>query len=298
TNIQFMRMERQGKLLVVTSPTLQEGKTTTIVNLALTMAQNGQRTLLIGANLRRPSIHRFFGIEREPGVSDILVGHGPLRDCIRTVADILMGRFEMEDIMASPGLDNLHIIESGPIPANPSELLSTAAMAQFLTEVREEYDIVLIDTPPVLPVTDSAIVAAQVDGVILVYQAGKVGRLVLKRAKAHLESARAKVWGVVLNDVQTEIAGYAYTHYYPHYYGEETPGDNTPSRLERVWNTVRGRLGGDNRASTAPTVPVDQAAPMDQPIDTPGTPVTTGGKGRRKYRNVIGGVLLLIGLAA
>ncbi|MEK7715612.1 MAG: GNVR domain-containing protein, partial [candidate division NC10 bacterium] len=124
TNIQFARMERSGKILVVTSPTLQEGKTTTIVNLALTMAQSGQRTLLVGANLRRPSIHRFFGIEREPGLANILVGSVQWRDCIRTVADILMGRFEMEDIMAAPGLDNLHIIEAGPIPAIPSELLS------------------------------------------------------------------------------------------------------------------------------------------------------------------------------
>ncbi|OGL02812.1 MAG: hypothetical protein A3E31_11740, partial [Candidatus Rokubacteria bacterium RIFCSPHIGHO2_12_FULL_73_22] len=98
TNVQFARMERSGKVLVVTSPTLQEGKTTTIVNLALTMAQSGQRTLLVGANLRRPSIHRFFGIEREPGLADILVGSVAWRDCIRTVADILMGRFEMEDI--------------------------------------------------------------------------------------------------------------------------------------------------------------------------------------------------------
>jgi len=200
-------------------------------------------------------------------------------------------------VEASPGLDNLHILESGPIPANPSELLSTPAMAQFLTEVREDYDVVLIDTPPVLPVTDSAIVAAQVDGVILVYQAGKVGRLVLKRAKTHLESARAKVWGVVLNDVQTEIAGYAYTHYYTHYYGEETPGDNTPSGLERIWNTVRGRFRGDNRASTAPTVPTEQTndLPIDMAMDAP---VATGTKSRRKYRNVISGVLLLVGLVA
>src|SRR5438132_318810 len=132
TNIQFERMERGGKVLVVTSPTLQEGKTTTIVNLALTMAQNGQKTLLVGGNMRRPSIHRFFGIEREPGLSDILVGNAQWRDCVRGVADILMGRFEMEDVMSAPGLDNLHIIEAGPIPANPSELLSTSAMTEFL----------------------------------------------------------------------------------------------------------------------------------------------------------------------
>ena len=239
TNIQFARLERAGKLLVVTSATLQEGKTTTIVNLAITMAQSGQRTLLVGSNMRRPSIHRFFGIEREPGLSDILVGSVQWRDCIRTVADILMGRFEMEDIMSAPGLDNLHIIEAGPIPANPSELLSTPAMTAFLQAVREEYDIVLIDTPPVLPVTDSAIVASQTDGVILVYQAGKVGRLVLKRAKVHIENVGGKVWGVVLNDVKSEIAGYAYTHYYTHYYGEETVVDARKEQLQRVGGFFR-----------------------------------------------------------
>ncbi len=252
TNVQFARLERGGKVLVVTSPTLQEGKTTTIVNLALTMAQSGQRTLLVGANLRRPSIHRFFGIEREPGLSDILIGHARWRDCIRTVADILMGRFEMEDIMAAPGLDNLHIIEAGPIPANPSELLSTSAMSDFLRAVAAEYDVVLVDTPPVLPVTDSAIVAGQADGVLLVYQAGKVGRLVLKRAKAHLESTRAKVWGVVLNDVQNEVAGYNYTQYYTHYYGEETPSGRNGGPLQRVWERVRSR-GGGSRAGAGST---------------------------------------------
>ncbi len=255
TNIQFARLERSGKVLVVTSPTLQEGKTTTIVNLALTMAQSGQRTLLVGANMRRPSIHRFFGIEREPGLADILVGSTPWRDCIRTVADILMGRFEMEDIMAAPGLDNLHIIEAGPIPANPSELLSTSAMAAFLRAVRDEYDIVLIDTPPVLPVTDSAIVSSQADGVILVYQAGKVGRLILKRAKVHIENVGGKVWGVVLNDVKAEIAGYAYTHYYTHYYGEETVIDSHKERLQRVGAFFRGLVRRDGRKETRVELP-------------------------------------------
>ncbi len=291
TNIQFMRVERQGKLLVVTSPTLQEGKTTTIVNLALTMAQNGQRTLLVGANMRRPSIHRFFGIEREPGLSDILVGRTRWHDCIRTVADILMGRFEMEDIMASPGLDNLHIIEAGPVPGNPSELLSTPAMGQFLREIREEYDIVLIDTPPVLPVTDSAIVAAQVDGVVLVYQAGKVGRLVLKRAKAHLDSARAKVWGVVLNDVQSEVADYSYTHYYTHYYGEESPADQTPGRVARLWEAVSSRLGaGRASAGAAPSSAVTGPAGSARTIEER--------RSRRRVRYLIGGILVVLGLVA
>ena len=295
TNIQFARLERGGKVLVVTSPTLQEGKTTTIVNLALTMAQSGQKTLLVGGNMRRPSLHRFFGIEREPGLSDILIGNARWRDCIRTVADILMGRFEMEDIMAAPGLDNLHIIEAGPIPANPSELLSTSAMGEFLRAVSAEYDIVLIDTPPVLPVTDAAIAAGQADGVLLVYQAGKVGRLVLKRAKAHLESTRAKVWGVVLNDVQTEVSGYNYTHYYTHYYGEETPSAREGGALQRAWDSVRGRLG---RAPTArpEETPAESESPESPELRVGDVPRPVARRSGR--RNVWIALALLGGLGA
>src|ERR687892_192647 len=294
TNIQFERMERGGKVLVVTSPTLQEGKTTTIVNLALTMAQNGQRTLLVGGNMRRPSIYRFFGIEREPGLSDILVGNAQWRDCVRGVAEILMGRFEMEDIMASPGLDNLNIIEAGPIPPNPSELLSTTAMTEFLRNVAAEYDIVLIDTPPVLPVTDSAIVAGQADGVLLVYQAGKVGRLVLKRAKAHLESTRAKVWGVVLNDVQTEVSGYNYTHYYTHYYGEETPSSREGGSLQRAWDSVRSRVGL-SRAVAAPSEAAESDTLESAPLAAPDRPASR--RRRSPSRTLVLGVGVIGGLA-
>ncbi|MBI4629224.1 MAG: polysaccharide biosynthesis tyrosine autokinase [Candidatus Rokubacteria bacterium] len=313
THVQFERLQRSGKLLVITSPTLQEGKTTTIVNLALSMAQSGQRTLLVGANLRRPSIHRFFGIERAPGLSDVLVGGTTWRDCIRTVADILMGRFEMEDIMAAPGLDNLHILEAGPTPANPSELLSTPAMATFLREVREEYDVVLIDTPPILPVTDSAIVAAQADGVILVYQAGKVGRLVLKRAKVHVENVGGKVWGVVLNDAKAEVAGYTYAHYYTHYYGEETVVD---SRKDRALGWLRGlfrreapagvpsasaggttMVGTEGASAAAPGEAAPSGAPAASAVDVDVDVDALLGAARprgRTYRNLWLGLLVLV----
>jgi uncharacterized protein involved in exopolysaccharide biosynthesis/Mrp family chromosome partitioning ATPase len=300
TNIQFERMERGGKVLVVTSPTLQEGKTTTIVNLALTMAQNGQKTLLVGANMRRPSIHRFFGIEREPGLSDILVGNAQWRDCVRGVADILMGRFEMEDVMAAPGLDNLHIIEAGPIPANPSELLSTSAMTEFLRAVAAEYDIVLIDTPPILPVTDSAIVAGRADGVLLVYQAGKVGRLVLKRAKTHLESARAQVWGVVLNDLQTEVSGYTYTHYYTHYYGEETPGEaprGGGGRFQRAVDRARGWLGRGRGGTVVDDTDGTGLSVATLPPSRNGVSRETGDRGRSR-RTLLGVVAVLGAVSA
>jgi hypothetical protein len=124
-------------------------------------------------------------------------------------------------------------------------------MTGFLHSVRDVYDVVLVDTPPILPVTDSAIVASQADGVVLVYQAGKVGRLVLKRAKVHVENVGGKVWGVVLNDVKTEIAGYAYTQYYTHYYGEETVVDPRKERLQRVGDFVRNLLHRGPRAEAA-----------------------------------------------
>ena len=259
TRIQFQTLERPGKVFLLTSPTLQEGKTTVIVNLAITFAQAGQRTLLVGANLRRPSIHKFFGIDRDPGLTDVLLGNQRWEDCIRTVADILMGRFEMEDIMTAPGLDKLHILESGPVPANPSELLVAPQMAEFLREVRPRYDIILIDIAPVLPVTDAVILGGQVDGVILVYQAGKVGRLALKRAKVQMESARATVWGVVLNDLGAEIAGYApYHQYYTHYYGEEGAGEEArpapqgfPARLLGALRGLRSRKPSPSPAAAA-----------------------------------------------
>jgi capsular exopolysaccharide synthesis family protein len=259
TNIQFATMERPGKLFVVTSSTLQEGKTTTIVNLALTMAQMGQKTLLVGANLRRPALYKIFGIEREPGLTDVILGNNRWEECVRTVADILMGRFEMEDIMMAPGLDNLHILTSGTIPINPSELLTAPQMGEFLRQVRDQYDVVLFDSPPVLPVADAAILAAQVDGVILVYQVGKVGRLVLKRAKAHLENAKARVLGVVLNDVKAEVSGYAtYTHYYTHYYAEEGAGGEKArptglrGKVAGWFGRITGRRGREAPAAAEP----------------------------------------------
>src|SRR5207302_1872635 len=210
-------------------------------------------------------------------LSNILVGNARWQECVRTVADLLMGRFEMEDLLAAPGLDNLHIIESGAIPPNPSELLSTPAMAEFLAAVRDQYDIVLIDTPPVLPVTDSAIVAGQADGVILVYQAGKVGRLVLKRAKVHLESARARVWGVVLNDVQAEISGYAnYQPYYTHYYGEEgTPGAPPEPRgwAQRALTLVTSLVAGARKpAAPAAVAPVATSPATVGAVETSPSP--------------------------
>src|SRR2546426_6982087 len=186
--------------------------------------------------------------------------------------DVAGGGFGRKDMSPPPGPNSPHTAGGGRGPANPSELLSTPAMTGFLHSVRDVYDVILVDTPPILPVTDSAIVASQADGVVLVYQAGKVGRLVLKRAKVHVENVGGKGWGVVLNDVKTEIAGYADTHYYTHYYGEETVIDTHKERLNRAAAFFRRLFGGDGRARGGPagtgasTVAQPGAA---QPVRTP-----------------------------
>lgn len=210
TNLQLLSADGRTRVLLVTSATLQEGKTTTLANLALTLARNGLRVLVVDANLRRPTLARYFGAAGGVGLADILTGRSTWRECLRPVD----GRLWEWDEDGVGGLENLHIIDSGGIPPNPSELLSGPAMTQFIDQVRNEFDIVLLDTPPMLPVADAAILAGRVDGALLVYQAGKIGRLLLKRAKAHLESARAKVIGVVLNDVPAEVTGSVYGVHY------------------------------------------------------------------------------------
>ncbi len=222
TNMEFLSLEKSGNAFVVTSSSPGEGKTNTVINLALAFSQSGKRTLLISADLRRPTIYRIFGIERDPGLTDILLGNNEWREVVRTVTDIMVGKFDMEDIMLTPGLDNLSIMTCGPIPPNPAELLNSATMKTFLQEVSEAYDVVLLDTPPILPVTDAAILGTMVHGTIMVYQVGQVARGALRRAKVTMDNVQAPVWGVVLNSLRAEISpdldSYKYSSSY-YYYG-------------------------------------------------------------------------------
>lgn len=223
TNIQFASLEKNVKTIVLTSSQPQEGKSTTAANLALTMAQAGSKTLLIDADLRKPVIAKVFGLDREPGLTDILLGNNHWKETIKTVTDIMMGRLGMEDIMLTPGIDKLHIITNGSIPPNPSELLGSKKVNDFLEDVKKEYDVILFDTAPILPATDAAILGSKVDGVVIVYEVGKVSRGALKRAKVQMDNVKATVLGVVLNGMKAEtspdFADYRYYSYYS--YGKE-----------------------------------------------------------------------------
>jgi succinoglycan biosynthesis transport protein ExoP len=224
TNIQFHDLEKNVKTIAVTSGSPQEGKTTVAINLAITMAQAGTKTLLVGSDLRKPMVAEAFGIETSPGLADILLGNYSWRDAIKTITDIIIGKMEMDDVMITPGLDNLYIITSGTIPPNSAELIDSQRLMDFIKEVKEEYDIIIFDAPPVLSTADAAILGTKVDAVLLVYRVGSISRGLLKRTTLQLSRVKINLMGVVLNGMKPEMSpDFQDFKYYKYYssYGEE-----------------------------------------------------------------------------
>lgn len=214
TNIQFASREGQAKTFLFTSAGLGEGKTTTVVNLALTIAQDGKRVLLVDADLRRPFVHARLGLERSPGLSEVLVGGLPWREAVKTVTDLMIGLMGVDRIVNTPGIDLLNVMTSGSIPHNPAEFINSPKFQDVINQMREEYDVVLFDTPPILPIADAVMMSSKVDGVVLVYQVGRIGRSALKRAKFLVDHAQGKVLGTVLTNVRAEITPeYGYYRY-------------------------------------------------------------------------------------
>ncbi len=243
TNLEFTKLSSPARTFLVTSSTLEEGKSTTVANLGLTLAQSGKRTLVVGSDLRRPSIYSYFGLSREPGLTEILLGTVRWQEALRSIADVFVGKLDMDTLVQTPGLENLSFITSGALPPNPAELLGSSPMRQFIDEVSREFDIVIFDSPPSLPVTDAAILASQVDGVVLIYQMGRAGRSLLKRAKSHMEAVQANIRGVVLNDIKAEVSEFSPAEYYYQYYtssGQKSNGE-PQSLLQRTLQQVLGR---------------------------------------------------------
>jgi len=205
TNIQFASMDRKVKSILFTSAGLGEGKSTCVTNLAITLAQEGQRVLLVDADLRRPIVHQRLGLDRVPGLADALVGSTSWRSHVRSATDLMLGPMGADRVMNTPGLDNLHVLTSGSEVGNPNEFLNMNKIKTLVNEMNEEYDLVLFDTPPILPVTDAVAFSSRVDGTILVYQVGRIGRNALKRAKFLLGHAQANVMGIVLTNVKSEV---------------------------------------------------------------------------------------------
>jgi tyrosine-protein kinase Etk/Wzc len=208
TNLEFSRLGKAGRTFLFTSASPGEGKSTTVANLGLAMAQMGMRTLVWDCDLRSPVLSRVFGVPREPGFTHVVLGMARLDDVLHRFSDVFLGRVDLKEMLTSTGLENLHVLTAGALPPNPSELLSSPLFSDFVVEVASRFDVILIDAPPVLPVTDAAILSTRVDGVVLVYQLGRISRAALKRAKVHLDTVRATIRGIVLNDVKAEVSSY------------------------------------------------------------------------------------------
>jgi capsular exopolysaccharide synthesis family protein len=224
TNLNFLNLDKSIKTIVFTSSSPEEGKTTVAVNLAITMAQGGSKVLLVEGDLRRAVIAKLFGIEPVPGLADVILGNYEWRSVVRTITDLITGKMSMDEIMLTPGMDNLHIITGGSSAPNPAELINSKLVPEFIKQASSEYDIILIDAPPVLAATEASIWGSLADGAIIVYQVGKIARGALKRAKAQLDHVGARIFGVVLNGLKAEISpdfAYRDKKYY-YYYGDKT----------------------------------------------------------------------------
>ena len=235
SNLEFMSLDKKGKSFLVTSSFVQEGKTFNAVNLALSMAQAGSRVLLLEADLRKPGIHKTFGLERTPGLTDCVLGNYQWDDIINTITDVMLGDFELEEIMRTPGLDNLNIITAGTKPPNPAEILRSKRFSELLQQAYLNYDVIILDAPPILPVVDATEIGPHVDGVIIVYTVGRIGRGALKRAKKSLDNINANVWGVILNNVKPEEAPDYFKYHTQFYYGSEKDIEPKKRRTIAGW---------------------------------------------------------------
>ncbi|MDQ3698037.1 MAG: polysaccharide biosynthesis tyrosine autokinase [Gemmatimonadota bacterium] len=206
TNLAFARAHQALRTIVLTSPGPSDGKSTTVANLAITFAQQGQRTLLIDADLRRAVLDKLFDVPRSPGLTDVLVGQAKVPDVVRETA-----------------IANLSVLGSGSFPPNPSELLGSSAMRDALSEASGLFDIVLLDSPPLLAVTDAAVLATMVDAAVLIVRMGATPRASVRRSIAQLQAVHGHLVGAVLNDVDFRQGGYGagYGYYYYYYYGQD-----------------------------------------------------------------------------
>lgn len=223
TNLRFSSLDKPLETLVVTSAGPGEGKSTTAANLAIVFAQAGSRVLLIDADLRRPSIHKLLQVPNNIGLTTALVqlGNRP------------------EEFVQATALQNLFVLTSGPVPPNPAELLGSARMQDLLAKLHESYDLIVIDSPPVLAVADATILSNQVDGTLLVASAGETRIEMLLRALERMDGVGIRPLGVVLNKLTANIGG-SYYYYYAQYHSSDegdsgpTPPSSASGKLRRL----------------------------------------------------------------
>jgi succinoglycan biosynthesis transport protein ExoP len=256
TNIQFSEGNKHIKAIAVTSTSPQEGKTMVSANLAISLAQSGLKTLLVGSDLRKPMLGSTFGLEETPGLTDIIFGNYPWSQTVKTITDIIMGEISLDDLMMTPGMDNLNIITSGTIPPNPAELIESDRLMTFIEEAKKQYDIIIFDSTPVLSAADAAILGQKMDGVLIVYRVGAVSRGLLKRTANQLQQVKCNIIGIILNgmkpDISPDFQDYKYYKYYS-YYGKERGRKKSLRGMKSFWPF--GRKEEDSESSVMITLP-------------------------------------------
>ena len=203
TNLQFLDLEQQPRSLVITSAVPGEGKTVTAANLAVALAQAGRKVLLVDGDLRRPRVASLLDLDGAVGLTSVLVGTA-----------------ELEDAIQVHEASGLNFLASGPKPPNPTEILQSRVTHDLLKRLRDDFDMVIVDAPPLLPVADAAVIATATDGAIVVARHGKTTRDQLREAVTRLENVGARVFGVVINMIPRRAAN----SYYYYYYEDAAPG--------------------------------------------------------------------------
>jgi capsular exopolysaccharide synthesis family protein len=214
TSVQFATMDRPGQVLLVTSPNAGDGKSTTAANLAVTMASAGKRVILVDADLRKPTLHQVFKLDNRLGLTSALLSGNGARSSVQTSS-----------------FDNLSVLTSGPLPPNPSELLSSPRMRDLVEALRRQADAVILDSPPVLVVTDATLLAALADGTVLVAEVGRTRSGALHQAVDGLSRATDRLLGVVLNKTGRRWSSGYYHH---HYYADDAPSKGRAQRVPKL----------------------------------------------------------------
>lgn len=242
TNLQFSVVDRPLTTLMVTSPNPEEGKSISTANLAVVLAQAGKRVVLVDADLRRPVQHHIFELNNQTGLTTIL----------------LDANISLSDVMQDTAVENLKVITSGPIPPNPSELLGSKRMGYLIDALKQQTEVVIFDSPPVMAVSDATVLASRLDGALLVVDAGHTRRAKLRRSKENLDAVGASILGVVINRIHQQEQEYIY------YYSQDTE----PRRKAQV-PALLGRMLDRNDANPKASKPDRAKATPKEPRPSP-----------------------------
>ncbi len=207
TNIHFMSVDQPLKLVAFTSSNVSEGKSTVTANVAVTWAQEGKKVLLIDADLRRSTLHSTFNLDNRSGLMTVLTSGAH--------------KLDLNQVIQPSGIENLSLLSAGPTPPNPSELLNSQRMTAFLDAVKDKFDLIVLDVPPLLEVTDTQALSGRLDGVILVVRAGVTQKAAVTRAVEMLNISKARLLGYILNDVDSDDPAYGYGYGYGYGYDDE-----------------------------------------------------------------------------